>query len=94
MKFRVCAYNESLGCLRVAHIDFYIDRYGTYVLAPFTKGEVGFSEMLVHELDKVEKLENTLRALREAGDMMAEYLIECGQDNHKSVSAWHRAQGV
>lgn len=63
MKMRVCEYNENVVGLRIAHIDFYMDRDG-YVACPFTKGEVAFSEQIASELQKLDGLRADYAALQ------------------------------
>lgn len=60
MNIRVCEYNENIVALRIAHLDFYLSQDG-YVIAPFTKGEVGFAKMIADELGNVQNLRQTLK---------------------------------
>jgi hypothetical protein len=55
MKVRVAEYNENVPCLRVAHLDFYLERNGDYICNPFTKGEVEFANQIAFEISNGRK---------------------------------------
>lgn len=76
MKLRVAEYNEVIPCLRVAHIDFYLDKDGGYVAVPFTKGEVEFSRMLATECTKADVLQGEVSAMRTAIEDLGGFAVK------------------
>jgi hypothetical protein len=81
MKIRVCEYNENVVGLRVAHIDFYMDRTG-YVACPFTKGEVAFANLIASDCEKANRADMTRDALESYAQFYAKLLGVMGMDGY------------